>query len=413
MRTLTGQLFTGKTTTPVEVSVEAQPDGLRLTAPSLSEAWPYKRVHRLDAPAGRIRLGLRVEKGEEEPRLTLRDLTAEDLRALKSIAPGVFGGWGETRRIAVIAGGLVAGSALMIGMIIYGLPRAAGPAARATPPPIERSIGKSVRTYVNLWTNECPNDTSEGVAALAEVTERLNAIARSKFEIKIEIVDADFPNAFALPGGQIIVTDDLIEMADGPDEVAGVLAHELAHVKRRHVLATVYRQVGAVIFFEAMLGGGTGAGQEIALAANEFLALGYSREAEREADAFGLDYLEQAGFDPGGLGRFFAALSTDADDEDRETNRLHQLLSTHPDLKDRADAALARALPGREPALNEEQWTVVKTACHGDWRAEDIEDEEAAPDGDADGAERVDDAIHDIDGEHAEETQPADETREL
>ena len=128
-------------------------------------------------------------------------------------------------------------------------------------------------------------------------------------EIWITIVSTDqipdpFPNAFALPDNSIIVTDDLIALAENPDEVIGVLAHEIAHIERNHVMKGVIRQMGAGIFFDVVFGG-AGAGQAIAIASVNLAGLRYSRGDEEEADARGLDYLDAAGIDSGALARLF------------------------------------------------------------------------------------------------------------
>lgn len=146
------------------------------------------------------------------------------------------------------------------------------------------------------------------------------------------------PNAFALPGGTIVVTDALARMlADDPDALAGVLAHELSHVTEEHGLRSLYRSVALYVVI-ALLAGDTGPIlDELLLEGNVLLSLQGSREAEREADARAVPMLIAAGFDPEGLARFFDRLQETMGDGGGWA-------STHPGSAERAAAirALAR-----------------------------------------------------------------------
>lgn len=117
------------------------------------------------------------------------------------------------------------------------------------------------------------------------------------------------PNAFALPGGTVVVTDDLARMLeDDPDALAGVLAHELAHVTEDHGLKALYRSIALYVVI-ALLAGDTGPIlDEILLEGNVLLSLQGSRDAERDADAKAVPVMQAAGYDPEGLARFFDRL---------------------------------------------------------------------------------------------------------
>ena len=141
------------------------------------------------------------------------------------------------------------------------------------------------------------------------------------------------PNAFALPGGTVVLTDDLVRLSEDRDLVAGVMAHEIGHVVHRHSLHQLYRALGiyAVVGF---LAGETGPVLEsLLLEGNLLLQLAYSREHEFEADAFAVDLAMRAGFDPSGMIRFFEHLIHEG-----LTDPLPSWGSTHPPHQDRIAA---------------------------------------------------------------------------
>jgi predicted Zn-dependent protease len=197
-------------------------------------------------------------------------------------------------------------------------------------------------------------------------------------EVWITIVDAPIPNAFALPDNSIIVTDELIALAEHPDEVTGVLAHEIGHIAHRHVMTNVVRNIGVGVFFDVVFGG-AGVGQAVAIASVNLAALRYGRDDETEADESGFDYLDRAGLNPAAVARFFdriAELEQEAGVSDFPT-----LLASHPATAERAAAARARARPNAPPSLTDAEWRVVRSSCgmDPDARPEDEEEEPINP----------------------------------
>jgi predicted Zn-dependent protease len=161
------------------------------------------------------------------------------------------------------------------------------------------------------------------------------------FEIKFYLIKGTDPNAFAIPGGHVVLTTGLLASSETEQEIAGVLSHEIAHVTARHVAQLIERSKRlniasmAAIIAGVLLGGG-GKGSEAvavtAMAATEALALKYTREMEIEADQNGLQYAIKAGYDPYGLitfmNRIFKLSLTSGP-------RVPTYLSTHPAIEDR------------------------------------------------------------------------------
>lgn len=190
------------------------------------------------------------------------------------------------------------------------------------------------------------------------ITEYVNRVGQNivlhsdaKVPFTIKVIDSDEVNAFALPGGFFFVNRGLILAAENESELAGVMAHEIAHVTARHamenqgkgtlinygMLATVI--LGVPVAAPVLQNGG-----------GIFAALGmlkFSRGAEEEADKLGVQYLYAAGYDPTGMATMFEKL---ASQNKKKPGTLAKLFSTHPQSTDRRDAsvALAARFPEKE-----------------------------------------------------------------
>jgi beta-barrel assembly-enhancing protease len=170
-------------------------------------------------------------------------------------------------------------------------------------------------------------------------------------------------NAFAVPGDRIIITRELIVAATSPDEVAGVLAHEMGHVVHRDSEAQMVRVTGLQVLLSIATGsnGGGTASNMAGLAA----ILQYSREAERAADAFALATLTKAQIDPMGIKRFFEmVLKMEGEQGSGTLARIGNMFSTHPGTEERISNIVplpAGVTP--KPPLTTEQWEALKNIC--------------------------------------------------
>src|SRR6266581_4861548 len=178
-----------------------------------------------------------------------------------------------------------------------------------------------------------------------------NSDARVPFTIKV--IDSDEVNAFALPGGFFYVNSGLILRANEESELAGVMAHEIAHVTLRH--GTKNATKGQIMQLATipliLLGPGGWAGYGIYQAANLAIPLTYlkfSRDDERQADFFGLEYMYKAGYDPNSYVTFFERVQAD---ERRRPGTIPKVFSTHPPTPERiqnTQKEIAKILPNRD-----------------------------------------------------------------
>lgn len=181
------------------------------------------------------------------------------------------------------------------------------------------------------------------------------------YPFHFHVIDDPALNAFAVPGGQIFVHTGLIRTADNVDELAGVLAHEVAHITQRHIArrmaAGKRTQLSSLLLVAAgVLAGAQGQGeaaQALVMGAGAYSQdqmLAYSRDQEREADRLGLRYLAAAGYDPHALASFLGKLRHWSHLQGRSPA---PFLSTHPLTGNRIADARARAdslsTPSGEP----------------------------------------------------------------
>ena len=180
------------------------------------------------------------------------------------------------------------------------------------------------------------------------ITEYVNRVGQNivlhsdaKIPFTIKVIDSDEVNAFALPGGFFFVNRGLILAADNESELAGVMAHEIAHVAARHAMENQgkgtllqYGMLAGMIFGGGIAGGilQNAGGLMQALAGQKF-----SRGAEGEADSLGVQYLYAAGYDPIGMSTMFEKL---ASQNRKKAGTLAKLFSSHPQSVDRREESL-------------------------------------------------------------------------
>ncbi len=200
-----------------------------------------------------------------------------------------------------------------------------------------------------------------GVAALTRLTERLSKGASVSPPFDVRVYDWPLMNAFAVPGGEIVLTKGLLDKSQSPDEVAGVLAHEMGHGIELHPEAAIIRGIGLGAALEIMLGGTTGGG--LANVGLMLAQLGYSRGAEREADKHGLELLKAAGIAPRGLGDFFTrVMKMEAEAGDKAPGAF-SWLRTHPLPAERLRLVKEQRDYPSTPALDAQSWQDLKGIC--------------------------------------------------
>jgi beta-barrel assembly-enhancing protease len=352
--------FDGRSARDHSVMLEVDGINLVFSGPDVAKTnWKISGLHPVDAPSPGQPFRL---THDETPgaRLIVKD--ADFIAALIATAPHLKGGYSK-RDIGNIfgwtLGGLLAVAALGYACMTL-LPDRV---AKILPDSWRNRVGKEMELAVVEGARVC--STPKGDAALSAMINNLAQGAPDLPPIGVHIYDVPILNAFAVPGGNIIMTRELIEKADAPEEVAGVLAHEIGHVYYRHPEAQLVRLTGMQVL-SSVFTGSKGGNMSTNLA---FLAtlLQYSRNAEAEADAYARETMVKASIDPMGLKTFFEKiqkLEGDAKISKGAFTALGNLFSTHPGTEDRIK--LITPLPTGQtanPVLTAEEWQALKHIC--------------------------------------------------
>lgn len=296
--------------------------------------WPVAEVRVLAGRltgknAGPLRLGLEPDRGERLILASGRD--REEMAAWLRPAQALAGQ--KRRRRWVMTCALI--WVLGLGLYLSG-PALLDMAAAAIPRGMEESLGKEARDQILATMSYMPNvhNINEAAGASPELAALMKRLEQGApvdgYAFDVLVLDADFVNAFALPGGYLILSSALVMDCASPDELAGVLAHEMTHVTRRHGLSRVLRQ--HVLSFAARF---TGFSDNMAGGLlTTLLESSFSREQESEADRLGMERLAGAGINPMAMADFFERL------EKRGSGSLPLLryLSSHPPSAERRDA---------------------------------------------------------------------------
>jgi Zn-dependent protease with chaperone function len=275
-----GSWYDGQTAVDRPVRLSQDPHNLILTDEAGAEHWVAKTdLVRLASGDGRIRLG---HKGSDGWRLLIDGPIDPALAAglphrVGSVLPS-----GGRRTVGILAGLSVAAT-LFAGVVIF----APESLAKHMPLAWERKLGAAFDLPIEA--TRC--DDASAQHALNAIVDRLDPEARED-GFSVELIKLDEANAAALPGGRMVVLNGLFEDIKDPDALAGIMAHEIAHVRRRHVAAAMVRQLGLGTVV-TLLGGGA-----VASDAGGLLSLKFSRTAEAEADADAVVMLRHAGIDP-------------------------------------------------------------------------------------------------------------------
>ena len=218
----------------------------------------------------------------------------------------------------------------------------------------EQKLGESV--YQDALSKETLLKEGPAVGAVQEMTQRLtDKIPHNPYKFQVSVVQSPVVNAFALPGGYVVVYTGLMRKAESGEEVAGVLSHELNHVLERHGLERMVKMLGLAAVVSIIAGdqqGLIGLAKELGL---NLATLKFGREQETEADITGLRLLSDARIAPEGMIGFFERLS------EKDKGRI-ELFSTHPMSAARADRLKAElaALPKRSPEPFTFDWKSVQ-----------------------------------------------------
>lgn len=246
--------------------------------------------------------------------------------------------------------GLALASALVIALVMTA-PSWLGPRVPAS---WERRIGDAMIGDIDPYTCHTP-------ASDAALKRLVASVDPGQPKVRVELAKTDMINAVALPGGRVLVFDGLIQQATSPDELAGVIGHEIGHVRKRHVMQALLRQFGLSIML-------SGSNSNIGGTLGGLAAMSYSREAEAEADAFSREQMAAADISPAPTAAFFARLRKG---EGEGGDKAMTWLDSHPDTASRQKAFAAAQIKNHayRPVLGPDEFAALRNACRIDRKA--------------------------------------------
>ncbi|MEP3843855.1 MAG: M48 family metallopeptidase [Paracoccaceae bacterium] len=370
-----GRFFDGESGQRLEVALhlDRAAETLRLSHPDLphgSQYWPFRAIRALadQAREDQLILSLYDDGALDSALITTARLTVDDpgmIQELKSRCRNLKRKdlkEGTGRKIVVRAGAAIGAIALMILVI---LPAMASTLARLIPIEREIAYGKSVVGQMERFLGGsepgallCSNP--DGLVALNAMEDRLLKTTDTIYDLNIVVFNHRMVNAFAAPGGQIVIMRGLLDKAQNADEVAAVLAHEIGHVEARDVTRNALRAAGSAGLLSMVLGDFAG-GSAVVLAADHTLNASYTRAAEAQADVYGMNMLRDANVNVRAMSGFFQGLS----DLEGKGPKVPSYLRSHPETSGRAQAAreFAQGQIGTRSVISDKHWADLKNIC--------------------------------------------------
>ena len=221
------------------------------------------------------------------------------------------------------------------------------PLAHAVPMGWERHLGQALGQDPGAAACRPSPQARELLKRLVARIYPLDAEDRAQ-PIEVRVARDPVLNAYAGLGGTITINSALLERAGSPEELAGVLAHEMGHVRHRHVMEGLLVHLFTWEGLRLIFGGGSGSAGLVQF----ILKMDFTKAQERQADEAGLKRLQQAQVDTQGLKRFFERMQKDEPGS--------RWLSDHPDDEDRIKMAESYATEHPRPVMTKEEWKILR-----------------------------------------------------
>jgi Zn-dependent protease with chaperone function len=315
--------------------------------------WAYADIRRADGAPGIVRVA--CVSAPALARLEIRD--AAVAAALLSRCDQLSAAHIDRRGIAKIVGWSLAAAASIVALVLFVIPLAADWLTPMVPRALERRLGDAAEVQVEtLFSDKLCKDPA-GQLSFAKLVKALRDAAGLDSQVTASVLQTSIPNAFALPGGKVFLFSGLLAKADGPDEIAGVLAHELGHLKHRDSIRELIHNGGTSFLIGLLFGDVTGSGAVI-FASRSLVTASYSREAEEGADGFAIDVMHKLGRSPKPMGELLLRVTG------KQSGTVPSFLASHPLTEDRLKRMSEEdAPPSGPPLLSDDEWAALKAIC--------------------------------------------------
>ncbi|WP_299703832.1 M48 family metallopeptidase [uncultured Pontibacter sp.] len=328
--TFEGKYYNGRSSKGMPAQITLRPDGLRIDYSADEEVgavhWETAGIHQSEFNDATTLL--RYGKFPQQSISVVDKGFREALLQYYRGAAFLKSGYNSVLRlgtsgIAVMALSLLG---LLVAFVIWGVPALADRVAMHFPQSYERQLGQQL--YAKMLQGYQVDD--EKTAALNEYLNTLDT--GSDYPITAAVVTSDEVNAFAIPGGYVVVYDGIIDKMEHHEELAALLGHELGHVQKRHSLRALTRSLSYYMLASLLFGDISGVAAVLVDNASALRNLEYSRSLELEADQEGLELLRRNELNPQGVVLLMERLQRASESE------MLTFFSTHPNTKDRIEA---------------------------------------------------------------------------
>ncbi|WP_338828678.1 M48 family metallopeptidase [Bradyrhizobium sp. 27S5] len=317
--------------------------------------WAYADIRRADSPSGLLRLSCLT--APQLARLEIRD--AQLIAALVARCDTLEEGLPNRKGVAAIVGWSLAAAVSIVLVVLFGVPLAADRLTPLVPDSFERRLGDVAEAQVKVLFDGKPCSDAAGQAAFEKLVGKLRESAGLDNSVQSGVLATPVPNAFALPGGKVFLFKGLLEKAENPDEIAGVLAHELGHLRHRDSMRELIHNGGTSFLIGLLFGDITGSGALI-FASRSLVTSSYSRDAETNADSFAIETMHKLGRPAKPMGELMFRVTG------KEGGKGISIVSSHPLTEDRlarmSKADAASPATGR-PLLSPTEWQALKGIC--------------------------------------------------
>jgi len=332
-----GGYFDGIVATRREVRLTIGAEALRIQGDGIERSYPLDKVT-LTAAVGSIRRAIRLPDGgicetsEEDFVKKLESRLATGNRA------ALLHRWEKSLTLVGAALGVMA--LIIVLFMRIGVPALSRHAAFALPPSVESSMGSESLAVLDRLMTKPTRLGVERRAELAALFKRVVSTSGAFPGCRLEFRDGGVigANAFALPSGIVIITDQLVEMAKNDEEIGAVLAHELGHVRQRHVLRHVLQNSATALIMATLTGDLVSITSLAATLPTALVDASFSRGFEFEADDAAIAWMKSAGVSPRRYAEILARLQAQHAARHGDAagdNPVRNYLSTHPDTGER------------------------------------------------------------------------------
>jgi beta-barrel assembly-enhancing protease len=360
--TVKGTFFDGETAFDHDVEVQLKGNQLIFSGATVpAKTWSLSGLHPIDPPSEGQPFRLSHDQAVGA-RLIVRDEKLID--DIITANPDLKGHYG-IRHFKQVAIWTVAGFAAIAAFGWFVLNFLPAQIAGIIPQTWRENTGKAMELSVVGLNKPCSNP--DGLKAMSKLVAAIAEGDPQMPPLQVNVYDIPVMNAFAVSGGRVIMTSELINQASNPDEVTGVLAHEIGHVAGLHPEEQLIRVSGLQLLVSVITG--SNGGDLVTNLAGVAAILQYSRAAEREADQYARETMTKAKINTLGFKTFFEKLTKlekplDASDEKSAFDRIGSVLNTHPDTDERIKAI--EPLPsGVTPVtlLTDAEWKALQAIC--------------------------------------------------